>query len=156
MEQVKRVGYEIKALSNLMRRRIWENLHIEAHCDMYTEMQGMIVGVLCRNTQHEIFQKDLEQIFYIRRSTASRLLKKMEQDGLIIRRSVARDARLKQVLPTQMAFDQYQQIQERIEAMEGSLTQGISNQEIEQFMITVEKLKKNLMEREHDKREEIE
>ena len=55
-----------------------------------------------------------------------------------------------------MAFDQYQQIQERIEAMEGSLTQGISNQEIEQFMITVEKLKKNLMEREHDKREEIE
>lgn len=156
MEQVKRVGFEIKALSNLMRRRIWENLHVEAHCDMYTEMQGMIVGVLCRNTQHEIFQKDLEQIFYIRRSTASRLLKKMEQDGLIIRRSVARDARLKQVLPTQMAFDQYQQIQERIEAMEGSLTQGISNQEIEQFMITVEKLKKNLMEREHDKREEIE
>ena len=156
MEQVKRVGFEIKALSNLMRRRIWENLHVEAHCDMYTEMQGMIVGVLCRNTQHEIFQKDLEQIFYIRRSTASRLLKKMEQDGLIIRRSVARDARLKQVLPTQMAFDQYQQIQERIEAMEGSLTQGISNQEIEQFMITEEKLKKNLMEREHDKREEIE
>ena len=97
MEQVKRVGFEIKALSNLMRRRIWENLHVEAHCDMYTEMQGMIVGVLCRNTQHEIFQKDLEQIFYIRRSTASRLLKKMEQDGLIIRRNVARDARLKQV-----------------------------------------------------------
>ena len=147
MEQVKRVGFEIKALSNLMRRRIWENLHVEGHCDMYTEMQGMIIGVLCRNTQQEIFQKDLEQIFYIRRSTASRLLKKMEQDGFIVRKSVERYARLKQVLPTQMAFDQYQQVQERIEAMEGSLTQGISNQEVEQFMLTVEKLKRNLMER---------
>ena len=38
----------------------------------------------------------------------------------------------------------HQQIEQRLDKMEELLTEGISDQELEQFMATVEKLKKNL------------
>ena len=71
-----------------------------AECDAFTEMQGMLLGFLCHNRDQEIFQKDLEEAFYIRRSTASRLLKRLEEEGFVMRCSVSRDARLKQVMAT--------------------------------------------------------
>lgn len=67
MRRERHVGYEIKALSNLMRRKIWE-LHGSLD-DEFTEMQGMLLGFLCRNRDQEIFQKTLEGVFSIRRST---------------------------------------------------------------------------------------
>ena len=64
--------------------------------------------------------------------------------GFITRRSVFRDARLKQVVLTPKAQKLHQQIEQRLDKMEELLTEGISDQELEQFMATVEKLKKNL------------
>ena len=71
MRQERHAGYEVKALSNLIRRKVWE-LSGQPECDAFTEMQGMLLGFLCHNRDQEIFQKDLEEAFYIRRSTASR------------------------------------------------------------------------------------
>ena len=95
MRQERHAGYEVKALSNLIRRKVWE-LSGQPECDAFTEMQGMLLGFLCHNRDQEIFQKDLEEAFYIRRSTASRLLKRLEEEGFVMRCSVSRDARLKQ------------------------------------------------------------
>ena len=110
----------------------------------FTEMQGQLLGFLSHHPDREICQKDVEEAFCIRRSTASRLLKKLEAAGFITRRSVFRDARLKQVVLTPKAQKLHQQIEQRLDKMEELLTEGISDQELEQFMATVEKLKKNL------------
>ena len=48
------------------------------------------------------------------------------------------------VLLTPKAQKLHQQIEQRLDKMEELLTEGISDQELEQFMATVEKLKKNL------------
>ena len=80
MRQERHAGYEVKALSNLIRRKVWE-LSGQPECDAFTEMQGMLLGFLCHNRDQEIFQKDLEEAFYIRRSTASRLLKRLEEES---------------------------------------------------------------------------
>ena len=143
MRQELHVGYEIKALSNLLHRKVLE-LAAQPNCDEFTEMQAKILGFLCRNRGQEICQKDIEEVFYIRRSTASRLLKRLEKDGFIVRQSVSRDARLKRVITTQKADALNEQITERIRKVEEVLTQGLSREEIDQFLITVEKLKKNL------------
>lgn len=90
MRQERHAGYEVKALSNLIRRKVWE-LSGQPECDAFTEMQGMLLGFLCHNRDQEIFQKDLEEAFYIRRSTASRLLKRLEEEGFVMRCSVSRD-----------------------------------------------------------------
>ena len=62
-----------------------------------------------------------------------------------MRRSVPRDARLKQVTTTPKADALLQEITERISSVEQTLTRGVSQQELEQFLATVEKLKQNLM-----------
>ena len=144
MLRERHVGYEIKALSNLMRRKIWE-LH-GGPDDEFTEMQGMLLGFLCRNRDQEIFQKTLEEVFSIRRSTASRLLKQMEAEGLIVRLPVSRDARLKRIVVTPKAEALTQQAAARIQSMEAALTRGLTQAEIDQLMATVEKLKRNLTE----------
>lgn len=145
MRKERHIGYEIKALSNLLRRKMWE-LHAPPDCDEFTEMQGMLLGFLCRNRDQEIFQKNLEDVFSIRRSTASRLLKQMEADGLIVRLSVSRDARLKRIVVTPKAEALTQQAASRVQYMEAMLTRGLTQTEIDQFMATVEKLKRNLTE----------
>ena len=109
-------------------------------------MQGMLLGFLCRNRDQEIFQKTLEEVFSIRRSTASRLLKNMEAEGLIVRLPVSRDARLKRVMVTPKAEALNQQAAIRIQYVEAALTRGLTQAELGQFMATVEKLKHNLTE----------
>ena len=145
MRRERHIGYEIKALSNLMRRKMWEQAG-RPDCDEFTEMQGMLLGFLCRNRDQEIFQKTLEEVFSIRRSTASRLLKNMEAEGLIVRLPVSRDARLKRVMVTPKAEALNQQAAIRIQHVEAALTRGLTQAELEQFMATAEKLKHNLTE----------
>ena len=48
MRQERHAGYEVKALSNLIRRKVWE-LSGQPECDAFTEMQGMLLGFLCHN-----------------------------------------------------------------------------------------------------------
>ena len=55
------------------------------------------------------------------------------------------DARLKRVTTTPKAEALHQEIMERISSVERTLTRDISQQELDQFLATVEKLKRNLM-----------
>ena len=144
MRQERHMGYEIKALSNLLRRKVLE-LSSARDGDDFTEMQVKVLGFLAQNQDQEICQKDIEEAFYIRRSTASRLLKRLEGQGFIVRKAVERDARLKRVITTPKADALCQKTMARIEYVERMLTQGLSQEEIQQFLATVEKLKRNLM-----------
>lgn len=144
MRQERHIGYEVKALSNLLRRKVLE-MTGSTDGDDFTEMQVKILGFLCHNQDQEVCQKDIEEAFYIRRSTASRLLKRLEAEGYIVRQSVERDARLKQVTTTPKADALHQQIMDRISSVESLLTRGVSREELDQFLSTVEKLKQNLM-----------
>ena len=66
MQHERYVGFEIKALSNLLRRRLMSTA--EHPQGMLTEIEGVLIGYLCHNKKQEIYQKDLEQIFCIRSS----------------------------------------------------------------------------------------
>ena len=123
MQQQYYLGYEIKAVSNLMRRKIWS------------------LGEGHQN----IYQKDLEKTFCIRASTASRLLRHLEDGGFIERRMGSEDARMKRVVATPKAVALNSRLEQRIDAMEVLLTKGLSQEELDQFMATLAKLKQNLM-----------
>ena len=144
MRQERHMGYEIKALSNLLRRKVLESAG-SGEGDDFTEMQVKVLGFLAQNRDQEICQKDIEEAFYIRRSTASRLLKRLEAQGFIVRQSVERDARLKRVTTTPKADALCQQVMERIDHVETMLTKGLTQEETDRFLATVEKLKRNLM-----------
>ena len=144
MQHERYVGFEIKALSNLLRRRLWGSADHHPQ-GMLTEIEGVLIGYLCHNPDRELYQKDLERALCIRSSTASRLLTRLEAQGLIHRSMGVKDARMKRITPTSMAQALNAEAERRIAATEAALTQGLSAEEIDQFLATAEKLKRNLL-----------
>ena len=52
----------------------------------------------------DVYQKDVEQEFRIRRSTATVMLQSLEQKGYLVRVASTEDARLKRILLTEKAI----------------------------------------------------
>jgi DNA-binding MarR family transcriptional regulator len=77
-----------------------------------------------------VLQRDIEQEFQIKRSTATQVLQTMETKGLITRQSAAQDARQKEVRLTAAAQDQVQLVRDYIEASDTKITAGYSAAEV--------------------------
>lgn len=143
MKHKKTIGFEIRTISNLIKRKL-EKSPTKQYIDNLTGTHGWIIGYLCHNSDKDIFQKDLENEFSIRRSTATGILKLMEKNELIIRESVPSDARLKKIILTQKALDIHKLVVKDIKQLETQLIQGLSNEEVEAFFSIIEKMKKNM------------
>lgn len=137
------IGFQIRALSNLMRRYI-EREKQEAGIESIRGVHGWAIDYFYRNRDNDIFQKDFEERFLIRRSTASNMLKLMEKKGLIERRSVDYDARLKKIVLTEKAAETHKRILDRIAEREKQLRRGLSDSEVEFFLKILDKIKANL------------
>ena len=148
------IGHEVKILSNLIRRHISSNA--EKHSDTDTEnnkegnrdeltgMQSFIIRYLYINESEEIFQRDIEKNFNIRRSTATVILQRMEKRELIEKVNVSYDARLKRLELTSKALKVNMNIEQDIESFEAKMRQGISDEHILIFMETIKKIISNI------------
>ncbi len=137
------IGMQIKKLSNLMRRRMM-NSPILKEINNITGMHGWIIGYIAHHDK--VYQRDLEQQFNIRRSTVTKLLQAMENNGLIRRACVKEDARLKQIELTDKAMEFYKRIEEQIAQTESVLRKGLTEKEITTLNLLFDKLAKNLIE----------
>ena len=136
------VGLTIRTLSNLLRRKfVCPAQPRDRHC---SETSGLIMCYLCEHSNDALCQHDVEQAFCIRRSTASRFLTMLEEDGLIERRSAPNDARRKLIVPTQKALSIHAQILRRREELEACITQDISPEELRIFLEVARKIETNL------------
>lgn len=142
MTTKKHLGLEIKVLSNLLKRKV--------HCFLpqinaeLTDSERQVIGFLYHNKDKDIFQKDIEVKFVIRRSTASRMLKSLEEKNFITREPVKGDARLKKICLTPMAQTMQKNVLEGLDNFEDLLSQGISDKEMNSFFAIADKIKKNL------------
>lgn len=143
MKQPRRIGFTIKTISNQMRRRI--DMNISKHDkDSVTGMQGMVIGFIYHNSDKDIFQKDIETEFNIRRSTATGILQLMEKNGFIKRQPVSYDARLKKLILTEKAINAHKKIEVEINNMEERMAKGLTDEEIETFFKLMDKISKNI------------
>lgn len=143
MDRQRHIGFELRTTANIMRREI-DNAMAAHKIEKLTGMQGRVIGYLCRNIKNEIFQKDIENEFSIRRSTATNMLQTMEKHGLIKRLSVSHDARLKQIIPTKKAITRHKIFEQEIEKVEKKVLDGISEQERDMLFSILNKIKSNL------------
>ena len=109
-----------------------------------TGIQIWVLNFLFRSAEKDVYQRDVEREFNIRRSTATELLKAMEGGGLIRREPVDFDARLKKIVLTEYAEDIRKQLQAQIKRTEAQMTEGFTDEEIETFFSFVERFKNNL------------
>ncbi len=137
------IGFEIRSLNNLIMRNI-ERVFDGREMDGITATNGWIIGFLAANPDREIYQRDLEAEFSITRSTASKVLILMEKKGLIERKSVPHDARLKKLTLTKKAEKISRKRIVDFKAFERLLTKGLTGEELDFLHSCIQKMKNNL------------
>lgn len=143
MNREKDIGFAVRKISNLIKRDV-EKTRIRLGIDPVKGVNGWAIKYFYDNRDKDIFQKDFETKFSIRRSTASCILKTMEQKGLILRQSVESDARLKKIVLTEKAVEIHHKITEEIHNREKRLRNGISPDDLEVFFKVIDRLCVNM------------
>jgi DNA-binding MarR family transcriptional regulator len=139
----KTVGMELRSLNNLIKRYIENSQHFQ-YAKKITGTNGWIIAYLFENEGRDVFQRDLEERFTITRSTISKVLKLMEQKGLIQRLSVEEDARLKKIILTDKAREIHQAVKEDLMSIEKCLMKDFSPEEKDQLFTFIDRMKANM------------
>ena len=138
-------GKMINRISNRLRRRskkAQETIGI-------TGAKGNILDyILVESEKHNVYQKEIEKEFGLRPSTATEVLKSLEDAGLIVRIPDETDGRFKKIVFTQKAEEIRSALREEIEESEEILLRGISPEEQECFMRITAKMLEILEEEE--------
>lgn len=137
------VSFQLRLLNIAIKRRLTSTIP-PSPCESTTHLQGMIVGFLSEQSGQDIFQRDIENEFGIRRSTASMMLKRMEQNGLIRREPVPQDARLKRLILTEQANRLHAEIGQQMNSIDLELCQGIPPEELETCLRVLRQMRKNI------------
>lgn len=109
-----------------------------------TQLQGGIMGYLFHHSDQAVYQKDIEKEFRISSATATNTLQVMEKRGLIVRKSLDKDARLKRIFMTPEAATNHARVEEHMRMMDERMLQGMTREEITQFVSYLERLMRNL------------
>lgn len=141
----RRAGFTVKALSNQITRYM-ESGRMNPAPDEgdLTGMQRAVIGFVGDHAGQDIFQRDIEATFNIRRSTATGILQLMEKNGYLLRENVPYDARLKKLVLTQRAVEAHTRAMASLDEMDRRMTQGISPGEMDEFFRTAHKMLENL------------
>lgn len=122
--------------------------------DELTPMQRHILNYILLETLHrDIYQKNIEEEFQVRKSTVSGILKLIEKNGFIYRESVKEDARLKRILPTKKAEAMRPSILEHIHETEIRMTEGVSEQDLFLCKKVLYQMCQNLAEKNRENKE---
>ena len=113
-----------------------------------TSIQSRILGHL-RHAQEQdrcVFQREIEEVFRIKRSSVTSVLQTLEKKGLIIRESISEDARLKKLVLTEeakkMQIDTYQTLGD----MEKQMRSLFTEDEFKQFLDYMNRIDKKAIE----------
>ena len=109
-----------------------------------TPTQIQIIEYLVRHMNDEVYQRDLEKVFSLKRATISGVLQTMEKNGLISRVVDDTDTRKKKILLQEKTKEIFLQGKAKIEEIEQILLQNISEKELENFWKTLNQMKKNM------------
>lgn len=143
MEQRRSVAFELRTLSNLVKRELRHATGLNGEAGL-PPMHGPAVGYFYFHQDEDIFQRDFEKEFEIRRSTATKILQLMEKNGYITRVPVETDGRLKKICLTKKAITLYENLLPKLQEVDIKLESGLTPREREQFFIISDKIKTNL------------
>ncbi|MCR1850334.1 MarR family transcriptional regulator [Paeniclostridium sordellii] len=139
-----KLGLDISKINHIISRKMDASV-INAIDDNLTISQAYVIDFISiEGKNKEIFQKDLEREFDLKRSSVSLMLNNMEKSDLIERVPVTEDARLKKIVLTEKSKKIYEKISIAIDSIENRLSEDITQEEIAVFQIVLEKIRNNL------------
>lgn len=135
--------FKIRDISNLIKRKIEEVIN-KSYEEDFTSRHIMIARYLHRNSDKDIFQKDIEEEFCIRRSTVTSILNVMEKKGMIKRVRVDYDARLNKIVLTDKIIKMQNSICNKVLDMEDAILKDLTEEEIKTLTKILDKIKQNI------------
>lgn len=136
------LGRELSRVSHSVHRMVISSKRHKYIDKTLGSTNGWVIEYIA-NSKCDVYQKDIEKEFSIRRSSISKMLRNMEERGLIVRESVKEDARLKKLVLTEEAYRIHKLAEEDMLAQEMKLQDGIGSQEIEIFLKVLRKIGEN-------------
>ena len=130
----------------LIKREV-ENSDARKELDNVTGTHGYVICYLMGHDGEDVFQRDIEKRFSIRRSTATEILNLMQKNGLINRSAVESDARLKKITLTDKARNLFKVVEKDRSEFEASVFEGFSLDEIAALSGYLERITENLKKR---------
>ena len=137
----KDIGRYVHILSRQIKREIDEAV------SKYnvTSVQCAVIGFIFEKSKNtNVFAKDIESTFNMRRATVAEILALMEKNNLIERIAIQEDARLKKIVLTQKSLEIKNNVSKKIIEVEKRIKRGLSKEEIEEFSRIIIKMSKNL------------
>lgn len=141
--QQRAAGLQMSRLLNKFHREL-HALHADLFPEGITGVNIRIINFLAHNSERDIFQRDIEEEFSVRRSTVSKVLSLMEEKDLIRREAVSSDARLKKLVLTEYGCKVHQITTKDAEKMESRLLNGISEEDQRKLFELLQKMDNNL------------
>ena len=130
---------------NILSHKLKKRMNASMQSLGITGAQSRVMHyILVKCADGPVFQRDVESAFGLSRSTATGILQLMEKNGLILRESVASDARLKSLIPTEKAAQLDEQIGKSLHQTEQRLTNGLSSTQLALFLETAAHMSANL------------
>ena len=112
--------------------------------DRMTGSGGWIISYIAENYNRDVFQRDLEKEFDITRSTASKNVDLLVENGFIVRTPVDYDARLKKLVLTEKAKEVFKIMRSDRATLEEQMLRGFSDEEKKQLRGFLKRLASNL------------
>ncbi|MEE1076912.1 MAG: MarR family winged helix-turn-helix transcriptional regulator [Acutalibacteraceae bacterium] len=136
-------GPVLRSINNLLMRATVQQGK-KLNVDNCTIMHGWILGYLCEHKDENVYQRDIEREFCITRSAVTSVVKNMEKYGYIKRLEVEHDARLKQIVITELGEDMHQKLLESVKSLDKEIAKDISDEEYAVFLNVCHKVRNNL------------
>ena len=140
----KNIFNSIKELEKGIVRKIMSET---SHDEMYSKpsiAQMQIIKYILKHDGKTIYQRDLEEVFNLRRATISGILKTMEKNNVIIRVCDPNDARGKIVILSDDAKKFFKEKETLFKKLETILKKDISKEELEIFYKVILKMRDNI------------
>ena len=137
----KHAGKWINRVSHQLKRQM---LWPDEPGDLTILQKSILHFILFETMQRDLYQKDLEKEFKVRRSTASENLRLLEKKGYLYRECAKEDARLKKIIPTEKAVCLRGQLLKSIERTEERIRQGIPEEDLKVFFRVLKQISANL------------
>lgn len=148
LQLVHRYGRKLMAEDREQQESVAENDPVCCQIFKLPMMQKQVIHYIVAHQGEDIYQKDIEKAFVISRSTASTMMKALENKGMISREPVPEDARLKRIVlnpDVQKRFGEvHSHMIDHIYEICNQMMKGLSDQEVEQFIHTLSRMKDNL------------
>ncbi|MDY4078873.1 MAG: MarR family transcriptional regulator [Clostridium sp.] len=141
MEDEIYIGKAIHMVGNQMKR-LFDNAAAEYGL---TSIQSRMIRYLyLESEKRDIYQKDIEEEFNIRRSSVTSVLQLLEKKGYIERISVKGDKRLKKIVLTGSGKLIQEKVHSLIQEGEQKLKDELTEEELKMFMDILLRLSKKL------------